>query len=203
MSGLHSPTSQRQFMPPQSARQSPGAELSSPTYRGEASQPYRAQHQQTNEYRDSNQESYQNSNNLISEELANHRPLPNVPRPARSLSPELDPQAESARAPQAGPSEIKKANPLIDLIETEQTYVDDLASIIKRVAAAWSRTNFPPPALDQMFRAIEAVYRINRVLLGKLEEIGPNPSSPKALGDLLMRWVSSMVAMLNLNFEIA
>ena len=24
----------------------------------------------------------------------------------------------------------------------------------------------------------------------RLKEIGPNPSSPKALGDLLMRWVS-------------
>lgn len=65
-----------------------------------------------------------------------------------------------------------------------------------------------------MFRSIEGVYKINRGFgsvrgpslplgrvdiadlgmrsrsyLQKLKEIGPNPSSPKALGDLLMRWV--------------
>jgi hypothetical protein len=42
-----------------------------------------------------------------------------------------------------------------------------------------------------MFRAIESVYRIDKSFLAKLNEIGPNPSSPKALGDLLMRWVSA------------
>lgn len=60
----------------------------------------------------------------------------------------------------------------------------------QKVAAAWSRSNFPPPALDTMFRAIEGVYRIAKQFMAKLNEIGPNPSSPKALGDLLMRWVS-------------
>lgn len=64
-----------------------------------------------------------------------------------------------------------------------------------------------------MFRAVEAVYRINKQLLAvrfavarcrheyrradlfylqKLNEIGPNPSSPKALGDLLMRWITDL-----------
>ncbi|BGP32564.1 hypothetical protein JCM10296v2_004345 [Rhodotorula toruloides] len=89
-------------------------------------------------------------------------------------------------------SSLKRANPLEDLIATETAYVEDLGAVIKRVAAAWSRNNFPPPALDAMFRAIEAVYRINKTLLAKLNEIGPNPSSPKALGDLLMRWVSDI-----------
>ena len=83
----------------------------------------------------------------------------------------------------------RRPNPLTDLIDTERIYVANLASIIKRVAAAWSRSNFPPKALDTIFRAIEAVFRINKVLLAKLEDIGPNPASPKALGDLLMRWV--------------
>ncbi len=57
-----------------------------------------------------------------------------------------------------------------------------------------------------MFRCAEAVYRANRAFgnvrssivptyamlipFQRLKEIGPNPSSPKALGDLLMRWVS-------------
>jgi hypothetical protein len=59
-----------------------------------------------------------------------------------------------------------------------------------------------------MFRSIESVYKADRSLLSvrafdlthtpstelmlsiqRLKEIGTNPSSPKALGDLLMRWV--------------
>ncbi|KAK4702245.1 hypothetical protein P7C70_g3984, partial [Phenoliferia sp. Uapishka_3] len=72
-----------------------------------------------------------------------------------------------------------------------------------------------------MFRAIETVYRTNKALLAvrpipypsqhlakpnrstlnnlsffhpqqKLNEIGPNPASPKALGDLLMRWIGDL-----------
>lgn len=113
-------------------------------------------------------------------------------------------------APTAPHQSKKKVNPLVDLIETEKAYVDLLAAIIRKVAAAWSRSNFPPPQLDAMFRSIEVVYRANRSLLvvnsllyvlpellfndiicisQKLNEIGPNPTSPKALGDLLMRWV--------------
>ncbi|KAK0550683.1 hypothetical protein OC846_003294 [Tilletia horrida] len=89
-------------------------------------------------------------------------------------------------------SSKKRPNPLVDLIETESAYVAELASIIKKVASAWSRHNFPPPELDTMFRNIEAVYRINRSFLKALHEIGPNPSSPKALGDLLMRWIDDL-----------
>ncbi|KAF8307699.1 hypothetical protein DL93DRAFT_2101143 [Clavulina sp. PMI_390] len=94
----------------------------------------------------------------------------------------------------AGGAKKKKVNPLVDLIETEKSYVDLLAAIIRRVAAAWSRSNFPPPELDAMFRSVEVVYRSNRSLLAKLNEIGPNPSSPKALGDLLMRWIDDLEA---------
>lgn len=65
----------------------------------------------------------------------------------------------SARQPK------KKVNPLVDLIETEKAYVDLLAAIIRKVAAAWSRSNFPPPELDAMFRSVEVVYRANRTLL--------------------------------------
>lgn len=61
-----------------------------------------------------------------------------------------------------------------------------------------------------MFRSIEGVYKADRSLLSvsgfthshnysndrrsnqRLKEIGTNPSSPKALGDLLMRWVRSL-----------
>ncbi|KAG7099301.1 hypothetical protein E1B28_001159 [Marasmius oreades] len=87
-------------------------------------------------------------------------------------------------------SKPKKANPLNDLIDTEKAYTDLLGGVIKKVAAAWSRSNMPPPKLDTMFRSIESVYRSNRSLLAKLREIGT--SSPKALGDLLIRWVDDL-----------
>ncbi|KAJ7492541.1 hypothetical protein FB451DRAFT_1022669 [Mycena latifolia] len=86
----------------------------------------------------------------------------------------------------------KRANPLTDLIDTEKSYVDQLTGIIRKVAAAWSRSNLPPPELDTLFRSIEGVYKANRSLLAKLKEIGTNPSSPKALGDLLMRWIDDL-----------
>lgn len=114
----------------------------------------------------------------------------------------LDMNAGSSREAEApadlplSPTGPKSANPLTDLIDTEHIYVEQLASVIRRVAGAWSRTNFPPKELDQMFRAMEGCFRANRALLVDLEEIGPNPSSPKALGDLLMRWVSLVLAAL-------
>ncbi|KAJ7631001.1 hypothetical protein FB45DRAFT_747624 [Roridomyces roridus] len=86
----------------------------------------------------------------------------------------------------------RRANPLTDLIDTEKSYVDQLTGIIRKVAAAWSRSNLPPPELDAIFRSIEGVYKANRSLLVKLKEIGTNPSSPKALGDLLMRWIDDL-----------
>ncbi|KAJ7597131.1 hypothetical protein C8J56DRAFT_1041358 [Mycena floridula] len=86
----------------------------------------------------------------------------------------------------------RKLNPLNDLIDTEKSYVDQLTGIIRKVAAAWSRSNLPPPDLDSMFRSVESVYKANRSLLAKLKDIGTNPSSPKALGDLLMRWIDDL-----------
>ncbi|KAF8761271.1 RhoGEF domain [Rhizoctonia solani] len=58
----------------------------------------------------------------------------------------------------------KKVNPLVDLIETEKDYIEQLSSIIRKVAAAWSRSNFPPKELDSLFRGIEAVYKANKAL---------------------------------------
>ncbi|KAF8560439.1 hypothetical protein OG21DRAFT_1452553 [Imleria badia] len=101
----------------------------------------------------------------------------------------------SPASPSSPPSAVDKArkySPLTDLIESEKAYVEILTGIIRNVAAAWSRSNLPPPQLDLMFRSVEGVYKTNRALLTKLKEIGENPSSPKALGDLLMRWIDEL-----------
>ncbi|SCV72283.1 BQ2448_4977 [Microbotryum intermedium] len=113
--------------------------------------------------------------------------------PARPSPIAAAPAATSpTTAPSPTTSTIKRANPLEDLIYTEQTYVDDLGMVIKRVAAAWSPTNLPPPALVTIFRSMHAIYKTNELFLTRLIEIGPNPSSPRALGDLLMRWVDDL-----------
>lgn len=77
----------------------------------------------------------------------------------------------------------QKYSPLTDLIQSEKAYVGLLTGIIRvrltppprsvsyisfvpqQVAAAWSRSNLPPPELDVMFRSVEGVYRTNRTLL--------------------------------------
>ena len=119
-------------------------------------------------------------------------------RPSYELHDGPSPNSTSINGRSAGEDDAaaqekaKKANPLVDLIETETAYVSELGKIIKKVASAWSRSNFPPAELDTMFRNVESIYRINRSFLKSLKEIGPNPSSPRALGDLLMRWVDDM-----------
>ncbi|CAE6429195.1 unnamed protein product [Rhizoctonia solani] len=111
----------------------------------------------------------------------------------------LDAGYPSSSHPPPSPSgrsegKAKKVNPLVDLIDTEKDYIERLSSIIRKVAAAWSRSNFPPKELDSLFRGVEAVYKANKALNTKLKEIGPNPSDPKALGDLLMRWIDDLEA---------
>ncbi|KAI6162269.1 hypothetical protein EDD17DRAFT_1580833 [Pisolithus thermaeus] len=110
--------------------------------------------------------------------------------PVAPLSPSV--LSNSAESPTPPAERSKKPSPLSDLIESEKLYVDLLTGVIRKVAAAWSRSNLPPPELDVMFRSIESVYKANRMLLGKLKDIGENPSSPKALGDLLMRWIDDL-----------
>ncbi|KAG8825963.1 hypothetical protein FRC17_008443 [Serendipita sp. 399] len=104
--------------------------------------------------------------------------------PSRSATPPHSPAIQGGNG--------RPRNPLTDLIDSEEQFVALMSAIIRKVASAWSRSNFPPPELDRMFRAIEAVFKASRNFLTQLKEIGPNPSSPKALGDLLMRWVDDL-----------
>ncbi|TIB75321.1 hypothetical protein E3Q16_00806 [Wallemia mellicola] len=77
-------------------------------------------------------------------------------------------------------------NPLNDLIETEKKFVEDMAIIVRKVASAWSRSNFPPPEIDRMFRIIESVYRINRSFLNNLLSTNNNY---KLIGDSLLNFI--------------
>jgi hypothetical protein len=108
----------------------------------------------------------------------------------------LDPQPHNdlngLASPPASPSVFadgqvrsRRANPLQDLLDSEDQYVQLISAIIRvrtvniavmianshspittqKVASAWSRSNFPPPELDAMFRGIEAVFKANRSFL--------------------------------------
>ncbi|PFH54561.1 hypothetical protein AMATHDRAFT_72337 [Amanita thiersii Skay4041] len=114
----------------------------------------------------------------------------NIPHdPATPTTPRTPTTPTSPTSPDSKP---RRLNPLNDLIETEKFYVEQLTGVIRKVAAAWSRSNLPPPELDTMFRSIETIYKANRNLYSKLKEVGSNPSNPKALGDLLMRWIDEL-----------
>lgn len=115
------------------------------------------------------------------------RPCPDSMQPMTPITPT---SLQPPRSP-AADGKPKKVNPLTDLVETEKVYVDLLTGVIRvrllllafgfmtpsealiissinvaqKVAAAWSRSNLPPPELDSMFRAVEGVYRANRSLL--------------------------------------
>ncbi|KAF8622886.1 hypothetical protein AX15_006651 [Amanita polypyramis BW_CC] len=118
-----------------------------------------------------------------------HQPSPSPPEHQRHS---VDDNPATPTSPTSPQSKQKKLNPLNDLIETERLYVEQLTGVIRKIAAAWSRSNLPPPELDSMFRSIEAVYKANKGLYSKLKDIGTNPSSPKALGDLLMKWINDL-----------
>ncbi|KAH9984162.1 hypothetical protein BJV77DRAFT_1153393 [Russula vinacea] len=111
----------------------------------------------------------------------------------QDLNPHSGPVTPSSPASPASPDpRARRSNPLVDLIDTEKLYVEQLTGVIRKVASAWSRSNLPPHDLDLMFRSIESVYKADRSLLSRLKEIGTTPSSPKALGDLLMRWINEL-----------
>ncbi|CAG8478043.1 27364_t:CDS:10 [Dentiscutata erythropus] len=89
-------------------------------------------------------------------------------------------------------SDRKRANPLIDLVETEKKYIGDLKCLLRRVTSCWSSEDLPPPELDILFRAIEEIYKRNKHFYSKLARFGSSPQSAEELGDALMAWVDEM-----------
>ncbi|RIA95246.1 hypothetical protein C1645_734218 [Glomus cerebriforme] len=108
------------------------------------------------------------------------------------LSP-LSPQTPPMSPPSPYKDSYRKPNnPLVDLIETEQKYLDDLKCLLQQVTASWSRDDLPPPELDLMFRNIEAIYKQNKKFYSKLDKIRLNPASAKDLGETLLIWIDDM-----------
>lgn len=102
------------------------------------------------------------------------------------------PAPPATAAASSAPAKSRGSNPLVDLLATEEVHLSALHALVHNVARAWSRSRPPPRALDAMFRAIEGLSRAHRAFYNDLKAIGPRPASPKALGDLLMRWVDDL-----------
>lgn len=117
-------------------------------------------------------------------------PLRPAPSTAPSTSNGMLPQ--DSRANPDAPLQRRRTNPLGELISTETRYVHELGITLHRVAAAWNPKDLPAKDVDAMFRALHTVYRTNSEFLRALQEIGPNPSSPKGLGNLLMHWIDTL-----------
>ena len=99
---------------------------------------------------------------------------------------------QDSRANPDAPLQRRRTNPLGELISTETRYVHELGITLHRVAAAWNPKDLPAKDVDAMFRALHTVFRTNSEFLRALQEIGPNPSSPKGLGNLLMHWIDTL-----------
>lgn len=115
-------------------------------------------------------------------------------RPAPSTAPSTS-NGTHQQDPRANPNaslQRRRTNPLGELISTETRYVHELGITLHRVAAAWNPKDLPSKDVDAMFRALHTVYRTNSEFLRALQEIGPNPTSPKGLGNLLMHWVDTL-----------
>ncbi|EGG10635.1 uncharacterized protein MELLADRAFT_115506 [Melampsora larici-populina 98AG31] len=85
-------------------------------------------------------------------------------------------------------------NMLFDLLESERAYVADLFVIIKRIAAAYTPQNLPPPHHDHHFRLCESILRFNKGLLNSLLALGPNPDNrdPIQVAHLLAGWAQDL-----------
>lgn len=110
--------------------------------------------------------------------------------PQASAAQAMAPPSQSPHA--EGGLQRRRTNPLGELIATEARYVLELSLAIERVAGAWTPRHTCPREADTLFRALELVHRTNADFLRRLQDIGPNPASPKGLGNLLMRWVDQL-----------
>ncbi|CAG8594118.1 10666_t:CDS:10 [Acaulospora morrowiae] len=111
-------------------------------------------------------------------------------------SPLLSPKSPLNPAGVLRPNHSKpKANPIVDLLETEDEYVKDLKILIQRITTSWTHDNPPPPELDKMFCLINDIFKENENFYSSLSKIDLDPKnlrSAQEIADVLMVWVDQM-----------
>nr|CAG8515566.1 7479_t:CDS:10 [Entrophospora candida] len=114
----------------------------------------------------------------------------NQPYPSAINYPQIPPPP---RSPNLSPSKSNpRNNPIIDLIETEEKYVEDLRCLLQRVTKSWDRNNPPPRELDSMFQLVDEIYVQNSNFYNHLNNIGLDPQYLTELAEILINWVDQM-----------
>ncbi|CAG8527746.1 8812_t:CDS:2 [Diversispora eburnea] len=95
------------------------------------------------------------------------------------------------KSPNLSPNK-PRSNPIIGLLDTEEEYVEELTSLIKRIinTTSWKYDN-PSPELNVMFRYINDIYKENNDFCSRLGKVDVNPNNPhsiQAIADILMTW---------------
>lgn len=80
---------------------------------------------------------------------------------------------------------------LHELSDSEKNYGSDLLVIIKRIAAAYSPQNLPPPHLDHHFRLMETIFRFTKTFTNALITLvsSPDPLDPSQIAHFLSSWI--------------
>ncbi|KAI8990965.1 hypothetical protein BDF20DRAFT_908789 [Mycotypha africana] len=86
-------------------------------------------------------------------------------------------------------------NPLTELIETEQSFIENLKIIDSQIAPIWMKQmTSAAPDFSELLKLIHDILKVNKQFCMKLTNIAANPQKMKELGNALMQWVDSMDA---------
>ncbi|KAL9555772.1 hypothetical protein MBANPS3_002211 [Mucor bainieri] len=84
-------------------------------------------------------------------------------------------------------------NPLTELIETEQAYMETLKMIDSQIAPIWMKQmTSAAPDFSELLKDIHDILKVNKRFCMKLTRIAANPQTISELGDALMQWVNDL-----------
>ncbi|GAN01510.1 hypothetical protein MAM1_0008d00943 [Mucor ambiguus] len=84
-------------------------------------------------------------------------------------------------------------NPLTELIEAEQAYMETLKMIDSQIAPIWMKQmTSAAPDFSELLKYIHDILKVNKRFCMKLTRIAANPQTISELGDALMQWVNDL-----------
>ncbi|KAI8642061.1 hypothetical protein BD408DRAFT_417017 [Parasitella parasitica] len=91
-------------------------------------------------------------------------------------------------------SGIKRGgNPLTELIDTEQAYMETLKMIDSQIAPIWMKQmTSAAPDFSELLKYIHNILKANKRFCMKLTRIAANSQTISELGDALMQWVNDL-----------
>lgn len=84
-------------------------------------------------------------------------------------------------------------NPLTELIDTEQSFMETLKMIDSHIAPIWMKQmTSAAPDFSELLKYIHDILKANKRFCMKLTKIAANPKAISELGDVLMQWVDDL-----------